>query len=151
MSENRKRSALDWIEWAGNKLPEPSLIFVILTLIVALVAATGDALDWQVTPVQPRVVTEAVVDATGTPVLDAAGQPQRAPARGPDGQVLTELVHGDGRQHAWEALSKVRLHSAEPDRGFGLQQLQRGCGLGQGGQQCLRLLPALFMHKGFGQ
>ncbi len=92
MSENRKRSALDWIEWAGNKLPEPSLIFVILTLIVALVAATGDALDWQVTPVQPRVVTEAVVDATGTPVLDAAGQPQRAPARGPDGQVLTELV-----------------------------------------------------------
>lgn len=92
MSENRKRSALDWIEWAGNKLPEPSLIFVILTLIVALVAATGDALDWQVTPVQPRVVTEAVVDATGTPVLDAAGQPQRVPARGPDGQVLTELV-----------------------------------------------------------
>jgi aminobenzoyl-glutamate transport protein len=92
VSENRKRSALDWIEWAGNKLPEPSLIFVILTLIVALVAATGDALDWQVTPVQPRVVTEAVVDATGTPVLDAAGQPQRAPARGPDGQVLTELV-----------------------------------------------------------
>ena len=92
MSQPQRRSALDWIEWAGNKLPEPALIFVILAVIVIAVAAVGDAMGWQVTPVQPRVVMQPVVDAAGAPVLDAAGKPLTAPAKDEAGRVVTELV-----------------------------------------------------------
>ena len=30
----KKRGALDWIEWLGNKLPEPALLFVLLAALV---------------------------------------------------------------------------------------------------------------------
>ena len=92
MSQPQRRSALDWIEWAGNKLPEPALIFVILAVIVIGVAAVGDAMGWQITPVQPRVVMRPVVDAAGAPVLDAAGKQLTEPVKDAAGRVVTELV-----------------------------------------------------------
>jgi aminobenzoyl-glutamate transport protein len=92
MSQPQRRSVLDWIEWVGNKLPEPAIIFVILAAIVIAVAAAGDALGWKVTPVQPRVALQEVVDANGAPVLDASGRPTLAPRKDDSGKVVTELV-----------------------------------------------------------
>jgi aminobenzoyl-glutamate transport protein len=92
MSQPKRRSVLDWIEWVGNKLPEPALIFVILAALVIIVAAVGDALAWRVTPVQPRVMMEPAVDAAGAPVLDAQGQPVLIPRKDDAGRVMTELV-----------------------------------------------------------
>ena len=92
MSQPQRRSVLDWIEWVGNKLPEPALIFVILAALVIAVAAVGDSLGWKVTPVQPRVVMQPAVDAAGQPQVDAAGQPLLEPRRDERGKVVTELV-----------------------------------------------------------
>lgn len=75
----RPRNVLDWIEWLGNKLPEPPILFSILAGVVVLLSALGSALDWQVQPVKPVIQTETVVDASGqsqrVPVLDAEGRP----------------------------------------------------------------------------
>ncbi|MBX9737397.1 MAG: AbgT family transporter [Phycisphaerales bacterium] len=76
LPSTRPRGVLDWIEWLGNKLPEPALIFVILAALVMVVAAVGSAAGWKVQPVQPKYV---MVDK-----VDAAGQPMKAP----DGKVL---------------------------------------------------------------
>jgi aminobenzoyl-glutamate transport protein len=92
MSQPQRRSVLDWIEWVGNKLPEPALIFVILAALVIAVAAIGDSLGWKVTPVQPRVVMQPAVDAAGQPQVDAEGQPVLEPQRDGRGKVVTELV-----------------------------------------------------------
>ena len=75
-----RRGPLDWIEWVGNKLPEPALLFALLALVVALVSALGAAMEWSVQPVKPVLRTEMVVQADGqmlrAPVLDARGLPQ---------------------------------------------------------------------------
>jgi aminobenzoyl-glutamate transport protein len=92
MSKPERRTVLDWIEWVGNKLPEPALIFVILSALVIGVAAIGDMLEWKVTPIQPRVVMEPMVDAAGAPMLDPQGKPLLAPAKDESGKVMTELV-----------------------------------------------------------
>ncbi|WP_397596230.1 AbgT family transporter [Silanimonas sp.] len=75
----RRRGVLDWIEWLGNKLPEPALLFALLAFLVVLLSALGSALEWQVQPVKPVLETQAVVQADGStlqqPVLDANGRP----------------------------------------------------------------------------
>jgi aminobenzoyl-glutamate transport protein len=88
----QRRSVLDWIEYVGNKLPEPALIFVILMVVVIGVAALGDALGWQVTPIQPRVVLEPALDGSGAPLLSIDGAPVLVPAHDEAGRVVTELV-----------------------------------------------------------
>ena len=59
-----RRGPLDWVEWAGNRLPEPALLFALLALATILVSALGSALGWQVQPVQP-VLDEAAIAAGG--------------------------------------------------------------------------------------
>ncbi len=75
----RRRGVLDWIEWLGNKLPEPALLFALLAFVVVLLSALGSALEWQVQPVKPVLETQAVLQADGStlqqPVLDASGRP----------------------------------------------------------------------------
>ena len=75
----RRRGVLDWIEWLGNKLPEPALLFALLAFLVVLLSALGSAMEWQVQPVKPVLETQAVVQADGStlqqPVLDANGRP----------------------------------------------------------------------------
>lgn len=75
----RRRGVLDWIEWLGNKLPEPALLFALLAFLVVLLSALGSALEWQVQPVKPVLETQAVLQADGStlqqPVLDANGRP----------------------------------------------------------------------------
>lgn len=75
----RRRGVLDWIEWLGNKLPEPALLFALLAFVVVLLSALGSVLEWQVQPVKPVLETQAVLQADGStlqqPVLDASGRP----------------------------------------------------------------------------
>jgi aminobenzoyl-glutamate transport protein len=75
----RRRSVLDWIEFLGNKLPEPALLFALLAAFVVALSALGAAMEWQVQPVKPTVVMQTVVAADGsatqTPKLDAKGVP----------------------------------------------------------------------------
>jgi aminobenzoyl-glutamate transport protein len=74
-----RRGVLDWIEWAGNKLPEPALLFALLAVLVVLLSAIGAWMEWSVQPVKPVLQTQAVVQPDGSvlqkPVLDAAGRP----------------------------------------------------------------------------
>ena len=76
----QKRGVLDWIEWAGNKLPEPALLFALLALLVVILSTVGAGLGWSVQPVKPTMVTQSVVLADGSqvqqPVLNAQGRPQ---------------------------------------------------------------------------
>lgn len=88
----RPRSILDWIEWAGNKLPEPALIFVILAALVITAAAIGSAAGWKVQPVQPRMVMVQALDAAGQPLVDAAGKPVMTPQKDAGGRPVTELI-----------------------------------------------------------
>lgn len=75
----RRRGVLDWIEWAGNKLPEPALLFALLALVVVLVSALGSAMEWSVQPVKPVLQMQDVLQPDGStaqqPVLDANGRP----------------------------------------------------------------------------
>jgi aminobenzoyl-glutamate transport protein len=75
----RRRGFLDWIEWAGNKLPEPALLFALLALVVVLLSALGSAMEWSVQPVKPVLQMQDVLQPDGStaqqPVLDANGRP----------------------------------------------------------------------------
>ena len=77
----RKFSVLDLIEWAGNKLPDPAMLFVWCTALIMALSALGTWRGWQVQPVRPEVVTQPVSDpstgqSVGTPVLRADGRPE---------------------------------------------------------------------------
>ncbi len=87
----RPRGVLDWIEWLGNKLPEPALIFVILAVIVMVVAAIGSAAGWQVQPIRPQYAMVDAVDAAGKPILTPAGTPAQVKKLDDRGQPIKEL------------------------------------------------------------
>ncbi len=87
-----RRGILDWVEWAGNKLPEPALLFALLAGVVIVVSAIGHAARWSVQPVRVQVVMEPKLDVGGTPVLDAAGKPVMAVKHKPDGRPETTLT-----------------------------------------------------------
>ncbi|MCA9287128.1 MAG: AbgT family transporter, partial [Phycisphaerales bacterium] len=83
---------LDAIEWLGNKLPEPALLFVggaaLVMLLSQLVAWAG----WSVQPVRLEPVVQAVVDADGRPVLDERGQPVMEAVVGAGGRAEFRVV-----------------------------------------------------------
>ncbi|WP_395791487.1 AbgT family transporter [Aquimonas sp.] len=75
-----RRGVLDWIEWLGNKLPEPALLFALLAFLVVLLSFAGSQLQWSVQPVKPVLQMQEIVQADGStvnqPVLDASGRPE---------------------------------------------------------------------------
>lgn len=89
---SKRRSVLDWVEWAGNKLPEPAILFAILAALVIVLSGVGAAVGWKVQPVRLQVVQEPVLDAEGRAVLDASGRPKTAGVKGEDGKYKTEVV-----------------------------------------------------------
>ncbi len=70
MSETTPRGWLDRIERAGNALPDPATLFAIGALLVALGSELAFRLDWQIEKTLTRPRSEAVLDATGRPLLD---------------------------------------------------------------------------------
>ena len=71
---------LDAIERGGNRLPDPTSLFLIGTLIVMALSHLAWTMDWTVTERMPQQVTQEVVDEeTGEtreePVLDEDGDP----------------------------------------------------------------------------
>jgi len=82
----------DAVEWLGNKLPEPAVLFAILAAVVILLSGFGSALGWRVQPKQVRVELIAQVDAAGAPLLLAGGQPKMTPRLDQHGKPVTTLV-----------------------------------------------------------
>jgi len=69
----------DRIERIGNALPEPALIFVILSAVVIVVSAIGAAADWRIQPVRAKAELVQQVDAAGQPVVDKDNNPVLVP------------------------------------------------------------------------
>lgn len=61
----RPTGILGWIEWAGNKLPDPVMLFVGATVLVVVLSTIASAAGWSVTPVRMKPKTELVTDASG--------------------------------------------------------------------------------------
>ncbi|MCC7390602.1 MAG: AbgT family transporter [Phycisphaerales bacterium] len=88
-----RRGPLDLVEWVGNKLPDPALLFVIGAAVVMLLSAIGASAGWAVQPMKLEVITEPVLDSAGQPLIDAeTGQPQTRPLHDADGHQQTRLV-----------------------------------------------------------
>ncbi|MCC6228836.1 MAG: AbgT family transporter [Phycisphaerales bacterium] len=77
---------LGFIEWIGNKLPDPIFLFISATAVVMAVSALGSSMGWSIQPQRVRLVTQVVTQSDGSviqePKLDAGGKP------------TTELVPG---------------------------------------------------------
>jgi aminobenzoyl-glutamate transport protein len=86
-----RRGVLDFIEWLGNKLPEPALLFALLAAIVVVMSGVGSWLGWKVDVVQPKVQLVGKVDAAGQPVLDPAGKQKMIPKLDERGQPIVTL------------------------------------------------------------
>jgi aminobenzoyl-glutamate transport protein len=75
----KRGGMLDLIEKVGNRLPDPSMLFLLGTLVVMVLSAIAAWGNWQVQPRLPQQVTETVINDAGEtmekPVHDAAGQP----------------------------------------------------------------------------
>lgn len=116
----RRAGALDWIERVGNKLPEPPLLFVALSVLVVVLSAIGSAMSWQVQPVKPRVATMESVDAQGqrteAPRLRADGHPVIEIV--PSGEPVSprSLLDGDGVY--WMLSSMLRNFTTLPALGL---------------------------------
>jgi aminobenzoyl-glutamate transport protein len=88
----RPKGVLDWIEWLGNKLPEPALIFAILAAAIIAVSALAVSMDWSVQPKRLKVETVTAVDAAGVAIVNADGTPKLTPKLDEHGMPVTKLV-----------------------------------------------------------
>lgn len=86
-----RRGVLDFVEWLGNKLPEPALLFAILCSIVIGLSALGSGLGWKVQPVRLGLVHEPSLAADGSPMLNPDGTPALTQVFRPDGRPQTRL------------------------------------------------------------
>ncbi|MBN8596606.1 MAG: AbgT family transporter [Planctomycetes bacterium] len=87
----KSNSVLDLIEWLGNKIPEPAILFALFAGVVVVLAAIGNAMGWKVQPVQPTVHLIEKHDEAGKAVLHADGSPVMVPVLGADGRPKIKL------------------------------------------------------------
>lgn len=70
---------LTGVEWVGNKLPNPVMLFILATVLIIGLSAVGTGMQWSVQPQRPKIVMEQATDATGAVIerkkLDATGRP----------------------------------------------------------------------------
>jgi aminobenzoyl-glutamate transport protein len=96
MSERAKtpknKGILDFIERVGNRLPDPTTLFLIGTLAVMVLSHVAYVAGWQVGETLPQQVVEIVTDEQGRPVLDPeTGAPRERLVLDPDtGQPVME-------------------------------------------------------------
>ena len=77
-SPGKTSGLLDVIERIGNRLPDPSTLFLIGTLVVIVLSAIAVGGDWTVQPRLPQPVYEEVIvdgEIEQRPVLDEDGKP----------------------------------------------------------------------------
>jgi aminobenzoyl-glutamate transport protein len=92
--EPPRAGVLDWIERAGNALPDPATLFAIGAALVLVASELAVRLDWSVEKTVSRVVSESVLDAAGRPIEDpATGLPIQRAVRDSNGEAVHELVH----------------------------------------------------------
>ncbi len=106
------RDPLGVIEWLGNKLPDPVMLFILAAVAVVILSAIGAAAGWQVTPLRPVVMTQPVLDDQGRPVLDASGRPRVEPVLDEKGRPRVMLERGEQPITARSLLSSNGLYWA---------------------------------------
>ncbi len=78
-TDTKSGGMLDLIEKVGNRLPDPSILFLLGTLLVMALSAIAAWGNWQVQPRLPQQVMETVVTSDGEtveqPSFNAEGQP----------------------------------------------------------------------------
>jgi aminobenzoyl-glutamate transport protein len=85
---SRSERFLDLIERVGNMLPEPVILFSLLTALVFVLSAWGSAARWEVQPQKLVIATQEKVDANGQVIQE--------PQRDADGKVVRTLApHGE--------------------------------------------------------
>ncbi|MBX3363184.1 MAG: AbgT family transporter [Phycisphaeraceae bacterium] len=89
----KRGGILDLIERAGNKLPEPAILFAMLTILVMVLSQFAAWSGWEVQPKKLEKITEAVLDpATGLAQLDEEGKALRRDVLDDRGKPQTQLV-----------------------------------------------------------
>ncbi len=110
---------LDLIEKVGNRLPDPSMLFLLGTLLVMALSAIAVWGDWQVQPRLPQQVMETVVSDAGEtvqrPAHDEAGQPILEWQESGEPLKATSLLTRDGL--FWAISSMVDNFMAFPPLG----------------------------------
>lgn len=86
-----RRGLLDWIEWLGNKLPDPTMLFVLGALLVMLMSWVAAANEWSVQPKAYRQAYTPLLTEAGDPLLHD-GEPRVLPQFDADGQPVLELT-----------------------------------------------------------
>lgn len=70
------KGILDFIEWVGNKLPDPATLFLLGAAIVMVLSAVLAANKVEVQPQRPHPVLTAKLDSAGNPIVNAeTGEP----------------------------------------------------------------------------
>jgi aminobenzoyl-glutamate transport protein len=87
-----KPSWLDFIERLGNKLPEPALLFLILTAVIIVASGITTSVNWRVPVMQPTIQLVPKLDAGGQPVLGPDGKPRQIPKLDERGKPIVTLV-----------------------------------------------------------
>jgi len=102
---NSRGRLLDSVERIGDALPDPTILFALGALVVALGAELAVATDWTVTRSESREVTTPILDAEGLPLPGPDGEPLVRPVTDAQGTPLREPAEREVRA--------VRLLSSE--------------------------------------
>lgn len=87
-----KGGVLDCIERLGNRLPDPTLLFVWCVAIVMVLSEGAVRQGWAVQPVRPRALLAQVIGPDGQLAVGADGNPVMAPVRDASGRPKLTLV-----------------------------------------------------------
>lgn len=90
--EARRRGFLDWVEWAGNKLPEPAILFALLAAIVFFASGIASRAGWSVQPFRLQAEMVPAVDATGAAILKPDGTAKMTPKLDERGKPIVKKV-----------------------------------------------------------
>lgn len=75
------RGILDFIEWIGNKLPDPATLFLLGTILIMLLSGLAAGLGWEVHKILPKRVTQEVQQLDGTTRVEQVIDPETGKPR----------------------------------------------------------------------